>query len=158
MNSLAASLEARNYNIYKPPSTLKQYSVKVNPDVRPEKKVTWTNKKPQQPAGRPRASNIIPNTVGIATRDAKAATTPIKAFELFFTGSMMDILIKETNRAIGETRARTPDSILKSDKNPYFKDTDEMEVRGLLGLMYYRQVNTLLQIFTTSGHSTKLIY
>ena len=51
---------------------------------------------------------------------------------------MIDTVVTETNKSIRAMRAMLPDSILNSDKNTHFKETSEVEVRGLFGLMYYR--------------------
>ena len=51
---------------------------------------------------------------------------------------MIQNLVIHTNRAISATRALTPAAILNSDKKCHFVDTNEVEIRGLIGLMYYR--------------------
>ena len=92
----------------------------------------------KNPAGRPKAQNIIPNKPGLSGAAAKNATEPLKAFELFFDNTMMQMLISKTNIAIAETRSRVPAATLNSDKKCHFRDTTEIEIRGLIGMMYYR--------------------
>ena len=50
---------------------------------------------------------------------------------------MIQMMIEKTNIAIQETRARMPAATLNSDKNCHFRVTNEMEIHGLLGMMYY---------------------
>ena len=50
----------------------------------------------------------------------------------------MEMMISKTNIAIQETRVRLPAATLNFNKNPYFCDTNEIKIRGLLGMMYYR--------------------
>ena len=51
---------------------------------------------------------------------------------------MMELMVTQTNRAITKTKARMLAKTLNSDKNVHFGDTDEVEIRALLGLFYYR--------------------
>ena len=121
---------------------MKKYTVKLKPEVRPEKKIDWVNRPPGQPAGRPKAQNIIPqNTIGLHTAAAKAAKTHIKAWELYFDNDMIQLLLTHTNRSISATRDQLPASAFNANsklKRCVFEDTNELEIRALFGLMYYR--------------------
>ena len=141
VNSITSAQNETNYDKIKILSKFTKYTVKVDKEVRLKKKIDWINR-PQaaaakNPVGRPKAQNIIPNKPGLFTTAAKNATEPLKAFELFFDSIMMQMMIEKTNIAIQETRARMSAATLNSDKNCHFRVTNEMEIHGLLGMMYY---------------------
>lgn len=137
VTSLKMALEPDSFDKLKPSSELKKYLVKVGAKVRPEKKIVWTNQKVQT-AGRQKAHNIIPNKPGLVTEAAKNAKSALKAFELFFDPRLMNLMVTQTNRSIQETRASMPAKTLNSDKNPHFGDTDELELKTLIDLYYYK--------------------
>ena len=143
VKSIESALEVNNYDQVKIPSAVKKYTVKVKAEIRPEQKIDWINR-PQQapgrPAGRPKKQDIITNKPGPATAAAKNADTPIKAWELFFDNHLIQTMVTETNKAIQETRASMPAAILNSDKKCHFKDTNEIQIRGLIGMLYFRGI------------------
>ena len=59
--------------------------------------------------------------IGLFTQEAKNATTLIKAFEIFFDNTMLEMLITETNNAIGPTREKMSATKINSEKNTYFR-------------------------------------
>ena len=137
VNSIDSALDSDNFDKFKLPTNLKKYSVKVKPEVRVEGKVDWVNKPPKR-SGKIQAQDKIPNHPGLAGAAKKGKGSPLKAWELFMDSQMIETLITETNKNIQEFIARLPDAILNSDKNTHLRETDETEVRGLIGLLYYR--------------------
>ena len=78
---------------------------------------------------------MLPNTIvsNIETFDDK--------FHLFFDDEIMDIIIHNTNNKTRETlsclRNNHP-ALINSNKNPYVRETDHIEINALFGLMYLR--------------------
>ena len=99
-------------------------------------KIVWINQ-PGQRVGHQAARDVMKEQDG-PKGIAKQVNTPLAAWELFFDKELMEILVKETNREIAEIRTKLPQSILMSDKHTHLKGTDEIELRAVIGLLYYR--------------------
>ena len=99
------------------------------------KKIHWIEKKPTV-RGKQRRQDIIKGKPGVTEDAAKSADTPRKSFELFFTDEMMET--KMTNKKINKTLERLSDVINTSNKYPYLKTMDVVEMNAFIGLMYIR--------------------
>lgn len=133
VHSIETSLDEKNYVKYKVPAVMKKYSVKVKPEVRPEAKVEWVNKQPQQAAGRQAAHNVITTPIGVIGAPGLAAVTHLKAWELFFDSEIIQSIVFWTNQEIRGIIDSLPQSVLDSDKNTHLGETDEAEIRAVIG-------------------------
>ena len=100
--------------------------------------MSWTNVNTRSPGRQSRTDVLagIPDT--LTSRKAKAATKPLVALECFISETLIERIVICTNARIGRTVARMSLSTKTNDKNCYFKVTDCIEVRALIGLMYLR--------------------
>ena len=80
-------------------------------------------------------------------------------FHLFFDDEIMDMIVHDTNNKIRETsRLRNNHlAFIKSNKNPYVKETDHIEINALFGLMYLRgllgmNLQRVDYLFADEGH------
>ena len=114
-----------------------------------DKKFTleWHTKKERGVSGRAPNQNIVRGAEGSRGR-AKAAKTPVEGFELFITNEMMQDFVNNTNRNIRSFMTRFHDGLKESSKYTYVKETDLIELKALIGLLYLRAA-LQLNIFKT---------
>ena len=110
-----------------------------------DKKFTreWHTKKERGVSGRAANQNILRGAERRRGR-AKAAKTPVEGFELFLTDEMMQDVVNNTNKNIRNFMTRFHDILKESSKYTYVKETDLIELKALIGLVYLRaalQVN-----------------
>ena len=99
--------------------------------------IQWSEKKPTI-RGKQKHYDVITEKPGLKGALAKSADTPRKAFELFFTPDMQQIIVEMTNKRIDLYLEKLPDEIKESNKYSYLKRTNLIEVRAFIGLMYIR--------------------
>ena len=114
-----------------------------------DKKFTreWHTKKERGVSGRAANQNILRGAEGPRER-AKAAKTPVEGFELFITNEMIQDVVNNTNKNIQNFMARFHDVLKESSKYTYVKETDLIEPKALIRLLYLR-ATLQLNIFKT---------
>ena len=136
--NLESALDERNYEKFSPPETSKIYSSYLqkpkNSDL-PRQKITWTNSKPT--VGKQTQANIIAGTTGVRA-EAKYAKNPLQAWMLFFTTTMLDLIVFETNRKIKKFTERFHSRSALDNPYNYLDLTSPTEIQALIGLMYMR--------------------
>ena len=86
-------------------------------------------------SGRAANQNILRGAEGPRGR-GKAAKTPVEDFELFITDEMMQDVLNNTNKNIRNFVTRFHDVLKESSKYSYIKETDLIELKALIGLLY----------------------
>ena len=104
-------------------------------------------KKERGISGRAANQNILRGAEG-PTRRAKAAKTPFEGFELFITDEMMQDVVNNINKNIRNFMTRFHDVLKESSQYTYMKETDLIELKALIGLLYLRAAPQL-NIFKT---------
>ena len=97
---------------------------------------------------------MLPNT------KASNKETFDDTFHLFFNDEIMDMIVHNTKNKIGETLSRLRNNhpaFINSNKNPYVKETDHIEINALFGLMYLRgllgmNLQRVDYLFADEGH------
>ena len=107
----------------------------------PERKITWRNY-PVTRRGRQGRENVMLTPGGVMSAPAKAADTPAKCFDIFFTAEMMTTCVDMTNLHI-QTRINSLPVDQQNRKNdsskyPFMNGVDTMEMRAYLGLVLLR--------------------
>ncbi|XP_046686188.1 piggyBac transposable element-derived protein 4-like [Homalodisca vitripennis] len=97
----------------------------------------WSTVEPPRNRRTP-AHNIIRGLSGLTAEAKAVGENPTKkdVWKLIFTDSMIDTIVKETNRKLTELRGRISDHTSKYNYNP----CDQVEVRALLGLFLYTSI------------------
>ena len=119
----------------------KEFLEKIKPDgsKSPTIDVNWTNQYRPSTAGRKRAKNIPGDPCGVPLGAAKDAKTPAEAWSLFFDAKYMELLVTRTNASIQEKLDEIgPLENISSKQRSFLYLTDEIELRPLFGLLYYR--------------------
>ena len=99
-------------------------------------------------------SCFLPNT------KASVIETFDDTFHLFFDDEIMDMIVHNTNNKIRETLSRLRNNhpaFISSNKNPYVKETDHIEINALFGLLYLRgllgmNLQRVDYLFADEGH------
>ena len=107
----------------------------------------WHTKKERGVSGRATNQNIL-RGAEIPRGRAKAVKTPVEGFELFITDEMMQDVVNNTNKNIRNFMTRFHDVLKESSKYTYVKETDLIELKALIGLLYLRAA-LQLNIFKT---------
>ena len=112
-----------------------------------DKKFTreWHTKKERGVSGRAANQKILRGAEAPRGR-AKAVKTPVESFEFFITDEMMQDFVNNTNKNIRNFMTRFHDVLKESSKYTYVKETDLIELKALIGLLYLRaavQLNIL---------------
>ena len=104
-----------------------------------DKKFTreWHTKKERRASGRAANQNILRGAEGPRGR-SKAAKMPVEGFELFITDEMMQDIVNNINKNIRNFMTRFHDVLKESSKYTYVKETDLIELKALIGLLYLR--------------------
>ena len=79
------------------------------------------------------AHNVISTPIGVIGAQGQAAKEHIKAWELFFDNEIIQSIVSWTNQEIRGIIDSLPQSVLDSDKNTHLGETDETEIRALIG-------------------------
>lgn len=138
INTIVQALDIESYDQYHIPTILKEYGVKFEETSDKKKReIIWKNQ-PQIVTGRRRAQDIVQGPVGEPLGRAKQAKTPLSAFELFFTPTMFAQLVGCTNTRIQSVRSRLSAEFLADRRKNYIHNTNEVELRALVGLCYLR--------------------
>ena len=103
--------------------------------------------KERRASGRAANQNILRGAEGPRGR-SKAAKTPVEGFELFITDEMMQDNVNNINKNIQNFMTRFHDVLKESSKYTYVKETDLIELKALIGLLYLRAA-LQLNIFKT---------
>ena len=111
--------------------------------------IKFTNKK-QKAQGKQKQQDIK-NKPGL-TRRSRQAETEKDVFSLFITGNMTHNLVEYTNKRINRTISISPEYAANSDKYPYVKIVDEIDIMALFGLLYFRG------LYGLNGHNRQLLY
>ena len=105
------------------------------------KTITWTSNFPLQ--GRQRACDVLPFGEKCATLFGPANNIDSieDSFNLLFDAQMFDLLLRETNACIQkklDTLRATKEHLFQSSKYPYLAENSPLEMRALIGFMYFR--------------------
>ena len=104
-------------------------------------------KKERGVSGRAANQNILRGAEGPRGK-SKAAKTPVEGFELFITDEMMQDFVNNTNENIRNFMTSFHDALKESSKYAYVKETDLIQLKTLIGLLYLRAA-LQLNIFKT---------
>ena len=130
LKDLDATMDKQNYDLLPPqPDEIHTYTPKSK-----GKSYTW--KKQFAVTGRRGRENMIHNHPG-PSRLTAGADTPLKLFDLFFTVEMLTLIVRYTNTKIQEFINAHP-NVRESSKYSHCKETDIIEIRALIGLIYLR--------------------
>ena len=137
VNSIDNALNESNFDKMVDPNEEEEYASVLGAKTNKKApKISWTNVNPRSPGNNARTCWWVPDT--LKSRKAKAAKKPLMALECFIPETLVERIVICTNARIGRTVARMSLSTKTNDKNCYFKVTDCIEVRALIGLMYLR--------------------
>ena len=89
----------------------------------------YSTKNPDTRLQRRQQNNILHNTPG-PPREAKRATTPIEAFELFITNEMIEKIVENTNKNIEPFLEMNRHLIENSKKYTSYKKVDVIDIRS----------------------------
>ena len=98
--------------------------------------ITWQSNIPHQ--GQQRRCDVINGQSGKFRGEARNVTSKVEAFDLFFSQEMTDLIVIRTNKRIDDCLAVLRENkhhLFESNKNPWLKNTDVLEIRALLGLI-----------------------
>ena len=104
-----------------------------------DKKFTreWHTRKESGVSGSAASQNILRGAEGPRGR-AKSAKRPVEGFELFITNEMMQDVVNNINKNIQNFMTCFHDVLKESSKYKYVKETDLIELKALIGLLYLR--------------------
>ncbi len=137
IHSLDGALDSSNYHPFLLPTGLtERFPVQLSKATRgdPGRIITWVNKKPHK-TGRQQCRNVLRNTPGVRNI-ARQAKTEVEAFSLFFDDSIINKLVIHTNKRIADFRDSVGAHKIVSDKVTHLHNTDFIEVKALLGMMF----------------------
>ena len=97
----------------------------------------YSTKNPDTRLQRRQQNNILHNTSG-PRREAKRATTPKEAFELFITNEMIEKIVENTNKNIEPFLEMNRHLIENSNKYTSYKKVDVIDIRTFFGILYLR--------------------
>ena len=106
--------------------------------------ITWQSNIPLQ--GRQRRCDVINGQSSKLRGEARNVTSEVEAFDFFFSQEMTDLIVIKTNKRIDDRLAVSRENkhhLFESNKNPWLKNTDVLEIRTLLGLVYFRGLYNL---------------
>ena len=103
-----------------------------------------TNKPVPASTGRQQRSDELPSEPGLSLPDARRATTPEKAFCVFFTSVMIAHKCAITNRKIS--------AITEFTKISHLKEGKAIEMKAFIGLLFYRG------LYGLTKHCTHILF
>ena len=96
---------------------------------------------------------MLPNKPGLSTAEARRATTPEKAFTVFFTNVLIAHICAITNRKISATIAfLRQKGTTDFTKLPHLKEVTPIEMKAFIGLLFYRG------LYGLTKHSTNILF
>ena len=103
------------------------------------KTISWDSEFPSV-TGRQRTCDTIHRPISCLLPNTKASNidTFYDTFHLFFDDKTMDVIVHNTNNKIREVLSRlrnNHDAFINSNKNPYLKETDNIKINALFGLL-----------------------
>ena len=128
-------------------------------DVKKTVNITW-NTVSDENVHRRGAENICENVPG-PRGTAKYAKTPVEAFTLFFTKSMIKNIVRYTIVVIQPAIERFSDLFEQSDKYPHSRLVDQLDVEAFIGILYLRaafRVNLLNREFIWNRESSHDVF
>ena len=155
--SIDSALNENNYNLYVAPTPPILVTAHIPDPSDPSKKrklpVQFSTEKPVQVhSGRQRWSGVLPNTPGLSSAEADHATTPEKAFSVFFSNVMIAHIGAITNRKIETTtdylRAKETTDFTKF---PHVKEVRVIELKAFFDFLFYRG------LYGLTKHSTNIL-
>jgi len=134
VRSLKSALNSDNYDEISTAETTKLYTSFLEKPSSRAKTISWVNEKRTAVGRQSRASVILGNPGPTGT--AVSATTNLQSWELFFSQSILERIVRYTNKRIQTARRsfQNPSASLSS----FTRDTDDIEIRAFIGLMYIR--------------------
>ena len=134
VNGLDKCFEPENYDALELPSEKKEFSAVMEKKTRnkpEEEKITWRNYKVTR-RGRQGRENVIQNPGGVHSAVARAADTPEKCFNVFFTPAMIRLCVDMTNLNIEKKITSLPqerqNQIRESDQYAWIGMVDELDM------------------------------
>ncbi|XP_071564529.1 piggyBac transposable element-derived protein 4-like [Temnothorax nylanderi] len=86
-------------------------------------------------APEPRGKRSLPKYVPSPKGQALNATTPLEAWSVLFTNEILNIIMIHTNEEIARTVAKISET--GGRVSPYHKSVDLVELRAMIGLLYF---------------------
>ena len=156
MKNIQDTLDENNYDAYEIPRDKKEFSVPWKPTNFPKRTDNWVNQKTVF-SNDIEEHEIIKGEVGEVMGRARGATSQLLAWECFFDQKMLSIIVQRTNESIGRARDGMKPHYLNDPKVNYIHYTDEIEIRALIGLIYWRgllgmQNHDIKHMFGEDGH------
>ena len=99
--------------------------------------IMYSTKNPDTRLQRRQQNNILHKTSG-PRREAKRATTPIEAFELFIANEMIEKIVENTNKNIEPFLEMNRHLIENSNKYTSYKKVDVIDISTFFGILYLR--------------------
>ena len=158
VHSIDSALDENNHNPYAAPTPPISVTAHIPDPSHPGKKrklpVQFYTEKPAQVRfGRQRRSDVLPNMPDLSSAEARHATTPEKAFSVFFSDVMIAHIGAITNRKIETTtdyqRAKGTTDFTKF---PHVKEVTVIELKAFFGLLFYRG------LYGLTKHSTNILF
>ena len=106
--------------------------------------ITWQSHIPHQ--GQQRRCDVINGQSGKLRGEARNVTSEVEAFDLFLSQEMTDLIVIKTEKHIDDRLAVLRENkhhLFESNQNLWLKNTDVLETRALLGLIYFRGLYNL---------------
>lgn len=152
VNCLDKSLDETCYKKLNAPTDVEDHECIMTKATKkvPAKVLSWTNQRPGA-AGRQGAENIL-RTRGSTIDRAKDADTPIKAWQVFMTDAMVDLILENTNRKIESKLARMNLTEIDRKNRCHLKTTTKEEMLAFIGILYVRGLLGL------NHHNYKLLF
>ena len=140
IHDLESALNEQNYIPLSLPTTEKtftSYPENPKPPNNLGVQIKWSNVCSSR--GRQMQLNIIKDKTGVR-EEVKDKKSPLQAWMLFFTKTMLDIIVIETNRKIEETMMQLQSMLAvdSSSRYGYIRLTNPSEVLALIGMIYMR--------------------
>ena len=156
VNNIQDTLDENNYDAYEIPRDKKEFSETWKPTNFPKRTDNWVNQKTVFSNDK-EEHEIIKGEVGEVVGRARGATSPLLAWECFFDQKMLSIIVQRTNESIGRARDGMEPKYLNDPRVNYIHYTDEIEIRALIGLIYWRgllgmQNHNIKHMFGEDGH------
>ena len=156
VKNIRDSLDENNFDAYEIPRDKKEFSVSWKPTNFPKRTDNWENQ-PTVLSNGIEEHEIIKGEVGEVMGRARGATSQLLAWECFFDQKMLSIIVQRTNESIGRARDEMKPHYLNDPKVNYIHYTDDIEIRALIGLIYWRgllgmQNHDIKHMFGEDGH------
>jgi len=145
VKSIDTALDIENYDPLELTAEVKSYSSVVRGrDENIEVDITFSNSQPHT-TGRQRRCDVIHEKLGVRGV-AKNCVTEIDCLKLFISENMIEKIVESTNARITRILGRVEGQI-DSGKYPYLRLTEKREIEAFIGLVYYRELYNLTNIW-----------